>query len=128
MRVKPKDNLIADLRGAITESKKSLDANKAQRKRVMKSITEVKLSMRVGEHYASKMHEAEIKNLYVLDIVEKHRANLLELRHELLTLEAIREVELARFRAMHKQLDKFNVPFDADRKAQANAKRKESNE
>lgn len=128
MRVKPKDNLIADLRQAITESKQSLDTNKAQRKRVMKSIAQVKLSMRVGEHYASKMRDAEIKNTYVLDVVDTHRKNLTELRHELLTLDAIREVELARFRAMHQQLDKFNVPFDAERKALADSKRKESNE
>ena len=128
MRVKPKDNLIADLRMCIVDSKKSLDSNKTERKRLMKKIADVKLSMRVGEHYASKMHEAEIDNYYVLNVVQKHSADLMELRHELLTLEAIREVELARFRAMHRQLDKFNIPFDAERKAQANAKRKESNE
>lgn len=128
MRVKPKDNLISDLRVAITESKRSLDVNKTERKRVMKKIGYTKLSMRVGEHYASKMLTAEIKNFYVLDTVEKHRAELMDLRHELLTLEVIREVELARFRAMHRQLDKFNVPFDAERKSQADTKRKESNE
>lgn len=128
MRVKPNDKLLSDLRGAIEQSRESLNSNKTERKQLMKKIANVKLSMRVGEHYASKMHDAKIKNSYVLDIVEKHRADLMNLRHNLLVLEAVRTVELARFREMHKQLDKFNVPFDAQRKAEADAKRKESNE
>jgi len=128
MRVKPNDKLLSDLRGAIDESRSSLNTNKSERKKLMKKISAEKLSMRVGEHYASKMHEADIKNLYVLDIVAKHRAQLMNLRHDLLVLETIRNVELARFREMHKQLDNFNVPFDAQRKAEADAKRKESNE
>lgn len=123
MKVKIKPELCDEIRQAIRDCKQSLDGNKQERKRLIKLISELKINIRAGEHYASKMQTAGIDEWYIRAELSQKNKNLQELRHQFVTLSAIHEVELARFRAMHRQLDKFGVPFDVERHKQSKCKK-----
>ena len=124
MKTLPDSHLLNDIRQAIANSKKMLDENKAERLLLIKKISKAKLIIKAGEHTESKMQTANVNTSFVMMALAQMRKELQELRQSLLVLETVRSVELAKFRAMHNQLDGFGVPFDPKRKQHADNNRK----
>lgn len=125
MKITPSKNLLDNIRSAIRTSKERLDQNKHQRKALITKISKQKLEVRTRESHISTLEEAkfhdrpvrpEFIELARLDL--KREVQVLEdLRQHLLVAETFHAVEVAGFRALHKRLDVFNVPFDPVRKA-----------
>lgn len=124
MKVNLQQTVFDDLRVAIRQSSAKLNENKQQRLKLGKKIARIKLNIRAGEILCSKLQTAEIDAWYVRAELEKKRAELMDVRRELAIIEVQRELELSRFRILHKTLDKFNEPFDRKRKEEADIGRK----
>lgn len=125
MKITPSHNLIENIRSAIRTSKERLDENKQQRKALITKISKQKLEVRTRESHISTLEEAKFHDRPVkpelIDLARhdlKREVKVLEdLRQHLLVAETFHAVEVAGFRALHKRLDVFNVPFDPVRKA-----------
>lgn len=109
--------LADNIRGAIKNSKSSLDENKDRRKELMKMLRESKENVRAREALCSHVVSQKLDDGLIRDDLKTHRSQLLEIRKQLLFADVYRNVELSKFRSLHAQLDKLNVPFDPEAKA-----------
>lgn len=109
--------LADNIRGAIKNSKSSLDENKARRKELMKMLRQSKENVRSREALCSHVVAQQLDDALIRDDLKTHRSQLLEIRKQLLFADVYRNVELSKFRSLHAQLDKLNVPFDPEAKA-----------
>lgn len=122
MKVKPHTEIVQNVRNAIKQIKEMLDENKASRKSLIKEIEKMKRGIRTREALCSKMENASIGTIIPRDDLRKLREQLNNLRQNLIGAEIHRAVELAKFRALHAELDRFNTPFDPVRKAEKHGK------
>lgn len=109
--------LVDNIRGAIKNSKASLDENKHKRKELIKLLRKSKEGVRARESLCSNITAAGLDDALVRDDLKTHRAQLVEVRKQLLFADVYRNVELSKFRTLHAQLDKLNEPFDPVAKA-----------
>lgn len=122
MKVKPHTEIIQNVRNAIKQIAEALDQNKASRKSLIKQIEGMKRGIRAREAICSKMESASIDTIISRDDLRKLREQLNNLRQNLIGAEIHRAVELAKFRALHAELDRFKTPFDPVRKAEKHGK------
>jgi hypothetical protein len=118
VKIKPHKEIVSNIRLAIKQTKEALDENKKQRKKLIRDIQRVKSGIRDRERFCSELCCASIDTFWPRTDLDTQRKQLDNLRQNLIGAEVYREVELAKFRALHKQLDKFNEPFDPERKAE----------
>lgn len=109
--------LVDNIRSAIKNSKTSLDENRERRKELMKLLRQSKENVRSREALCSHVVTQQLDDVLIRDDLKTHRSQLLEIRKQLLFADVYRNVELSKFRALHAQLDKLNVPFDPEAKA-----------
>lgn len=127
MKIKVSNSFLNEIRQDIKKTKHLLKDNKLDRKQLIRTISTSKLDIKIGEHVCSHMENAQLRKLeidYLRNELAKKRRNLENFQEELVVLEIEREVELAKFRALHRQLDRLGVPFDPVRKATKDALRK----
>lgn len=122
MKIKVHPDIVNNVRLAIKQTKESLDENREQRKKLITDIRQVKNGIRARESVCSKMAVAGLDTQYQKVDIETQRRHLNNLRQNLIGAFVYRSVELAKFRALHKQLDNFNEPFDPVRKAEKHGK------
>lgn len=108
--------LVENIRGAIKNSKASLDENKQRRKDLMKMLRQSKQNVRSREALCSHVVTQQLDDALIRDDLKIHREQLSEIRKQLLFADVYRNVELSKFRTLHAQLDKLNVPFDPEAK------------
>lgn len=83
----------------------------------------MKNNIRQGESLCSKLEVGLVVDpAYIRDDLQKKRQALNDLRTSLIGQEISHDVELAKFRALHRQLDKMKVPFDPEAFAKARSK------
>lgn len=104
--------LADNIRNAIKSSRASLDENRARRKELMHMLRGSKENVRSREALASHVENAGIDPVLVRDDLATHRAQLADIRKQLLFADVYRNVELSKFRTLHAQLDKLGVPFN----------------
>lgn len=122
MKVKPHSELIENVRRAIKQIKEALDENKQSRKSLIKEIAKLKSGIRGREAVCSKMEVSGISTTLSRTDLQKLREQLNNLRQNLIGAEIHYSIELAKYRALHKQLDRFKTPFDPVRKAEKHGK------
>lgn len=122
MKVKPHSEIVQNVRNAIKQIKEVLDENKASRKSLIKEIEKMKRGIRAREAICSKMEDASIVTIMARVDLRNLREQLNNLRQNLIGAEIHRAVELAKFRALHAELDRFKTPFDPIRKAEKHGK------
>jgi DNA repair exonuclease SbcCD ATPase subunit len=117
-------DLVENIRSAIKNSKASLDENKQKRKELIKLLRKSKEGVRAREALCSHITQSGLDASLVRDDLKSHRAQLVEVRKQLLFADVYRSVELSKFRTLHAQLDKLHEPFDPVAKARAAYKEK----
>lgn len=122
MKVKPHSEIVQNVRNAIKQIKDALDENKLSRKSLIKEIAKIKIGIRNREAVCSKMECSGISTDLTRVDLQKLREQLNNLRQNLIGAEIHRAVELAKFRALHAQLDRFKTPFDPVRKSEKHGK------
>ena len=123
MKVKVLDRLFDQIRSAIRDCEINLNSNKSKRKDIIREIRVMKNNIRQGESLCSKLEVGLIVDpAYIRDDLQKKRQALNDLRTSLIGQEISHDVELAKFRALHRQLDKMKVPFDPEAFAKARSK------
>jgi hypothetical protein len=112
-----KENLAEKIRQQISFLRNKLDDNKKHRKKLMKKISDKKRSIRVGHKVISQIKSAGLDcDWYVHSQVFKHVMEMYELKKELMSVELEREIDISKFRVLHKQLDDMKIPFDPEAK------------
>jgi hypothetical protein len=103
-----------NIRNDINSIRVKLEEMKRTRKSLIKKIGNIKLSIRGGDRVISLQHHAGLEecNYYVSYYINEQKIILSELKKKLLVCDIERDLELCRFRELHRQLDKFGVPFD----------------
>lgn len=115
MKLRAPAELVEDIRKAISLANEKLVVNKTRRKALIVQIRKMKHNIRTGEAICSKLESGLIIDVsYFRDDLAKKRESLSGLRIQLLTEELHANLELARFRTLHKQLDKMKEPFDPE--------------
>lgn len=109
--------LITNIRTAIKTAKNGLDENRRQRKTLIVLLRKRKNDIRAREALCSHMFNKGLDTQLVREDLKTHRTQLVEIRKQLLLADVYRNVELSKFRTLHAQLDKLNVPFDPEAKA-----------
>jgi 5-bromo-4-chloroindolyl phosphate hydrolysis protein len=122
MKIRPHVEIVENVRTAIKQIKKQLDENKTSRKSLIKEIVKMKLGIRSREAVCSKMECSGISTDLTRTDLQKLREQLNNLRQNLIGAEIHRAVELAKFRALHAELDRFKTPFDPVKKAEKHGK------
>lgn len=118
MKIKPHAEIVANVRLAIKQTQEALIDNKASRKSLIKEICKLKNGIRGREAMCSKMDEAGISSELARTDLRRLREQLNNLRQNLLGAEVYRATEIAKYRALHGELDRMKVPFDPVRKSQ----------
>lgn len=108
------DLFFNNIRNDINMLREKLDDVKKKRKSLMKKISELKLSIRAGDRVISMQYHAGLKecNCYIKYFIDQEKTTLSELKKELLICDYERDVDLCKFRELHRQLDKMGIPFD----------------
>jgi energy-converting hydrogenase A subunit M len=115
MKLRAPEELVEDIRKAIAITNEKIVVNKTRRKALIVQIRKMKSNIRTGEAICSKLEVGlVIDTEYLRDDLAKKRESLTGLRLQLLTEELHASLEKARFRTLHKQLDKLRVPFDPE--------------
>lgn len=123
MKVNMVSEFFENVRAAIRQTEGKLKENKSQRKELIREIRVMKNNIRQGESLCSTLEVGLIVDpAYIRDDLRKKRNVLANLRVQLVGAEASYDVELAKFRALHRQLDKHREPFDREAFARARAK------
>jgi chromosome segregation ATPase len=122
MKIRPHREIVENVRKAITQIGQALQENTQSRKSLIKEIVKLKTGIRNREAVCSRMENAGIETTLTRADLQHLREQLNNLRQNLIGAEVHRAVELAKFRALHAQLDKFNTPFDPVRKAEKHGK------
>lgn len=113
MKIVLKPEFAQQLRQVIAETRKVLEENKTYRKTLFKQIGELKMSIRSGERLSSAVVTNLLDNSgYVRSVITEKQRQLRHMREQLVSAEIFREIELAKFRILHEQLDRFNVPLN----------------
>jgi len=118
MKVKPHSEILANVRLAIKQASETLLDNKTARKTLIKEISKLKNGIRGREAMCSKMEDAGISTDLARVDLRRLREQLNNLRQNLLGAEIYRSTELAKFRALHAELDRMKVPFDPVKQAE----------
>lgn len=127
MKVQPSEEFLTNIREGIQSTRNRLNELKRERKSLIAEIRETKNNIRMGEKHCSTIQNAKLFDATLnskLDEAQSHlrehlkqsRDDLMVIRHNLLSLDIHRELELSRFRILHRELDKMNVPFDPNAK------------
>jgi len=103
-----------NIRNDINILRDRLDTIKKKRKSIIKTISNLKLSIRAGDRVVSMQYHAGLKecNYYIKYFIDQEKLSLSKLKKELLICDYERDVDLCKFRELHRQLDKMGIAFD----------------
>lgn len=114
MKVRPSDEFLNNIRHAIDQTREKLEQIRLDRKSLMKNIRDTKSNIRSGEKHLSTLQSAKLSDVH--EFFQKHintlKQDLKNIRQQLLSFDIHREIEVCRYRILHKELDKLGVPFD----------------
>ena len=116
MKLKVSKEFVDKLRASIQQTRKDIQTNREQRKQLIREIRAMKTNIKQGENLCSKLEVGLIVDVgYLRDDLKKKRSALNDMRAKLLHAEVQHAVSKAICRAVHKQLDRLNEPFDPER-------------
>lgn len=117
MKVRPTKEFLEKVREAIGATRSVLTENKEYRKGLIRQITAVKSDIRRVENLSSHAQTAQIDPSGFLRAEIVRRQKMLQnLRQDLLAAEIFNQMERAKFRILHHQLDLFKEPVDPTRR------------
>lgn len=116
MKLQVSKQFVDELRSTITQTRSQMQKNREQRKKLIREIRALKTNIKKGENLCSKLEAGLVTDVdYLRDDLKKKRSALNDLRTDLVHAEVQYSVSKAVCRAVHKQLDRLNEPFDPER-------------
>lgn len=114
MKVSPSEDFLNDIRSGISGIKEKLQQIREERKSLIEQIRGAKANIRLGEKHCSMLQNSKLDDAesFLRNHLNNTRSSLMTIRRKLLSLDVHRELEVSRYRILHRELDKLGVPFD----------------